>query len=233
MNKRLKFTAQIAMAGVSALLLSACFGQPDVKRNKKPDRPSTTQKAPPPRGAVPAFSTQDSRACLVSLQQASVRYDALDNQYFGGGCSAIDSVKLLDIGVPVSNLGAMTCPLARNFSAWAQYAVRPAARQFFGAEVVKIETMGTYACRNINGASSGRLSQHASANAIDVSAFVLSDGRRITVTKDWQGDRKAQDFLRALHKSACRRFGTVLGPDYNRAHYDHFHFEMNGNGFCR
>jgi hypothetical protein len=233
MYKRLKFTVQIGVMGLSALLLSACFGQPDAKRNHKPDRPSPTQKAPPPRGAVPAFSSQDSRECLVSLQRASVRYDALDNQYFGGGCSAIDSVKLMDIGVPVTNLGAMTCPLARSFSAWAQYAVRPAARQFFGAEVVKIETMGTYACRNINGASSGRLSQHASANAVDVSAFVLSDGRRISLTKDWQGDRDAQAFLRALHKSACRRFGTVLGPDYNRAHHDHFHFEMNGNGFCR
>lgn len=233
MNKRLKFTAQIALTGVSALLLTACFGSPDVKRSQETKRPSPTHKAPPPRGAMPAFSSAESRECLVSLQRASVRYDRLDNQYFGGGCSAIDSVKLMDIGVPTSNLGAMTCPLARSFSGWANYAVRPAARQFFGAEVVKIETMGTYACRNVNGAASGRLSQHASANAVDVSAFVLSDGRRISLIRDWNGDRDAQGFLRALHKSACRRFGTVLGPDYNRAHHDHFHFEMNGNGFCR
>ena len=57
----------------------------------------------------------------------------------------------LDIGTPVSNLGPMTCPLAKNFAAWAQYAVRPAARKFFGQEVVKIETFGTYSCRNIYG----------------------------------------------------------------------------------
>jgi hypothetical protein len=233
MNKRLKLTARIMVMTVSALMLAGCFGAPDAKRNQKTPKPSTTQKAPPPRGSMPAFSSAESRECLVSLQRASVRHDRLDNQYFGGGCSAIDSVKLLDIGVPTSNLGAMTCPLARSFAAWANFAVRPAARQFFGAEVVKIETMGTYSCRNVNGAATGRLSQHASSNAVDVSGFVLSDGRRITVLRDWNGDAKAQGFLRALQKSACRRFGTVLSPDYNRAHHDHFHFDMSGNGFCR
>ena len=111
--------------------------------------------------------------------------------------------------------------------------VRPAARKFFGQEVVKIETFGTYSCRNIYGGRSGRLSQHAYSNAIDVSGFVLADGRRIMLDGGWKGDRASQDFLRALHSSACRRFGTVLSPDYNAAHYNHFHMDMSGNGFCR
>ena len=140
---------------------------------------------------------------------------------------------LVDIGTPVTNLGPMTCPLARNFAAWARYAVKPAARQYFGTEVVKIETYGTYSCRNIYGGRSGRLSQHASSNAIDVAGFVLADGRRIMLDGGWKGDKASQDFLRALHKSACRRFGTVLSPDYNAAHYNHFHLDMSGNGYCR
>ena len=57
--------------------------------------------------------------------------------------------------------------------------------------------------------------------------------RRIMLDGGWKGDKASQDFLRALHKSGCRRFGTVLGPDYNAAHYNHFHFDMSGNGYCR
>lgn len=169
----------------------------------------------------------------MDLKQAGVRFTPLPDREFGGGCSAIDSVKLLDIGTPVTNLGAMTCPLARNFAAWVEFAVRPAARQYFGTEVVKVETFGTYSCRNVNGGRSGRLSQHALSNAVDVSGFVLADGRRIMLNGGWNGDESSQEFLRALHKSACRRFGTVLSPDYNAAHYNHFHLDMSGNGYCR
>src|SRR3546814_11422073 len=122
----------------------------------------------------------------------------------------------------------MTCSLARNFAAWAQYAVKPAARKFFGTEVVKIETFGTYSCRNIYGGRSGRLSQHAYSNAIDVSGFILADGRRIMLDGGWDGDPSSQDFLRALHKSACRRLGTVLGPDYPAPPYHTIHFDKNG-----
>ena len=211
------------------LALSACVGGTD--RRSGGDWPKTAVK--PKAAVVPAFSTPASRACIVELGNAKVRFTPLANQDFGGGCSAIDSVKLLDIGTPVSNLGAMTCPLARNFAAWVQYAVRPAARKYLGSEVVKVETFGTYSCRNIYGGRSGRLSQHAYANAIDVSAFVLKDGRRITLLEGWQGSGDEQEFLQLLHASSCKRFGTVLGPDYNAAHHNHFHFDMSGNGFCR
>jgi len=42
-------------------------------------------------------------------------------------------------------------------------------------------------------------------------------------------------FLRAAHETACKRFGTVLGPEANEAHRNHFHLDMakrrNGN-YC-
>lgn len=34
------------------------------------------------------------------------------------------------------------------------------------------------------------------------------------------------EFLRAAHKTACRTFGTVLGPEANRTHRNHFHVDM-------
>ena len=184
------------------------------------------------------FQSADARICLSELKSKSVKYLALPNQSFAGGCRTIDTVKLMDFGTPTSNLGAMTCPLASNFAAWAQHAVRPASKQYLGSEVVRIETFGTYSCRNVNGGRSGKLSQHAFGNAVDISAFVLKDGRRVSVLSGWRGDKSEQQFLRRLHQSACKRFGTVLGPDYNSAHANHFHFDMaqsmkDGSAYCR
>ena len=79
-----------------------------------------------------------------------------------------------------------------------------------------------------------RRSGHALANAIDVGGFVLKDGRRVTVLNDWHSpDPAMQRFLQAIHKSACRRFGTVLSPDYNAAHANHLHLEDDRAGLCR
>ncbi|WP_447761618.1 extensin family protein [Sphingopyxis panaciterrae] len=224
---------RILVAAAAALALSACFGAPEAMKNNSGKRPVASKPNRPQVVGTPSFTGAEAQQCAFELKQAGVRFTPLPNQDHGGGCSSIDSVKLLDIGTPVSGLGAMTCPLARNFAAWARYAVKPAARKYFGSEVVKIETYGTYSCRNIYGGRSGRLSQHAYSNAIDVSGFVLADGRRIMLDGGWKGDSDSQDFLRALHKSACRRFGTVLSPDYNAAHYNHFHLDMSGNGYCR
>lgn len=187
--------------------------------------------------AGPMPNSQAFRQCTARLDAAGVRFEPLPDQERGGGCAIIDAVKLLDIGVPTANLGAMTCSLAGSFAAWARYAVLPAARLYLGSEVVRIETFGTYACRDMRGAGgtiAGKLSEHAHANAVDVAAFVLADGRRISVKADWQGDDAAARFLHVIHDSACRRFRTVLSPDYNAAHRDHMHFDMGGKGvYCR
>jgi hypothetical protein len=191
-----------------------------------------------PRVTNDSFSSNESRKCLTDLKAQSVRFQVLPNQMRGGGCRTIDTIKLLDLGTETANLGPMTCPLAANFAAWARHAVRPAAKQYLGSDVVRIETFGTYSCRNVNGGRSGKLSQHAYANAVDVSAFVLRDGRRISLLNNWNGEPQERAFLRRIHQSACKRFGTVLGPEYNAQHANHFHFDMaksmkDGSVFCR
>ena len=114
---------------------------------------------------------------------------------------------------------------------WTRYGASRAAEQILGSPVVKLETFGSYNCRNVAGST--RLSAHSTASAVDISAFVLADGRRITVEGGWNGSSAERQFFRAIHQSACKRFGTVLGPDYNRAHEDHLHLELDGGGFCR
>ncbi len=211
-------------AGVVALcaMLAACGGTPEPRRSVRPVR------AP---AAVTAQSPE-IRQCVAKLRSQGVRLEALPDRRYSPGCTALGSVKLLDFGVPTTNLTTMTCPLAEKFVGWARYGVQPAARLFLGAELVRIETFGTYACRPIAG--SGRLSEHAGSNAVDVAAFVLADGRRVSVKDGWNGDSREKQFLRIIRQSACRRFRTVLSPDYNAAHHDHLHFDLGGRGgYCR
>ncbi len=213
---------------LGALLVSACSGGGDRDR-PRPIRPAAKVKPKPP---TPRAESAVIRQCKSQMLARGFQFSPLPDRDFGGGCSAFGSIKLLDVGVPVTNLGAMTCPLAANFAAWARHAAMPAARVYFQTELVRVETMGTYSCRPIAGSS--RLSEHARSNAVDVSAFVLADGRRISVRDNWNGDdAQAREFLRRIRTSACRRFPTVLSPDYNAAHHDHFHLDMGGKDFCR
>lgn len=206
--------------------LSACIGAPEERR-----RGATANSA---QGITPR---PEARACLAELGRTEASYTPLPDQYYGAGCSALNAVRLSalrsdDASLALTNLGPVTCPLANTFAAWARFGVDRAARQILGSELVRIETMGSYNCRNVAG--SNRLSAHATANAIDVSAFVLADGRRITVSEDWrEGSAAERRFLQVIHSSACRRFGTVLGPDYNRAHHDHIHLEFGDRAYCR
>ncbi|URW74997.1 extensin family protein [Sphingomonas donggukensis] len=211
-----------------ALSLAACGSGPT--RTDLPTRP---------RNSPPIVLTQPpsraTQACYADLLQQSVRYSALPDRDYGGGCLLTGTLQLIDYGVPTTNLRAMACPLARTFVAWVRYGVVPSGREILGSPVVRVESMGTYACRNTVGTRTiNRLSEHAVGNAVDVSAFVLEDGRRITIERDWRNpDPAVQDFLQTVRRSACKRFGTVLSPDYNAAHYNHLHLDLGRGGLCR
>lgn len=196
-----------------------------------PARPAASRPAAP---GLP--STRETQACLADLARDNIRYSALEDRNFGGGCSLVGAVQLIDIGVPVTGIKGMRCGLARSFTGWASFAVAPAARQILGSDLVRIESFGSYACRNTIGTAAAytRLSGHAIGNAIDIGGFVLADGRRITVQNGWRSDDPdVRRFFEVIHASACKRFGTVLSPDYNAAHYNHLHLEDDRAGFCR
>lgn len=209
------------------VLLSACTGHSS-------DRPSAPIARPPERGNpfTPSAQLEDVQQCFADLRSAQVRFTPLPDRQYEGGCSTLHSVKLLDIGTPVTNLGVMTCPLAKRFVAWIRYGVQPAARLIMGSELVRVESYGTYSCRPIAGSS--KLSEHAHSNAVDIAAFVFTDGQRVSLKDNWRGSGRDARFLSIVHQSACKRFKTAISPDYNSAHHDHFHFDMGGSGgFCR
>jgi hypothetical protein len=182
--------------------------------------------------------TPQAQQCLADLGTTGAAFSPVSDRYYGAGCSTVGTVNLSaiqgDAGrFSLANMGPVACPLAETTAAWARFGVDRAAREVFGIPLARIETMGSYSCRDVAG--SNRRSAHATARAIDVSAFILADGRRISVLSGWSGTTwQEQRFLRLIHASACKRFGTVLGPDYNAAHHDHLHLEAGpAGGFCR
>ncbi len=203
-----------------ALALAACGS---------PERPTT------PRPTIATPSARETAQCLADLRAMNVAYRVLPETDSGNGCGLSGTVQLVEIGVPVSGLGAVRCGEARAFSGWLRNAVAPAAYQILGSELTSVQSMGSYSCRNVIGSKrTDRRSGHAIANAIDVGGVTLKDGRRLTILNDWSSpDPQVQRFLTTIHASACRRFGTVLSPAYNAAHRNHLHLEDDNARFCR
>uniref|UniRef100_Q07PV0 Extensin family protein n=1 Tax=Rhodopseudomonas palustris (strain BisA53) TaxID=316055 RepID=Q07PV0_RHOP5 len=128
--------------------------------------------------------------------------------------------------VAVKPAATLACPIVSALDKWLAEAVQPAAMRWFGARVVEIKQISAYSCRGMNGNSRAHISEHAFGNALDIAAFTLADGRRITVKNGWKGMPEEQGFLRDVHATACDRFNTVLSPGSNIYHYDHIHVDL-------
>lgn len=178
---------------------------------------------------------RDFAQCRALLDRAGVQYTALPPRSAEGGrCGYADAVRLKPEGARriafrPADLG-VACPVAAALAMWEWNVVQPAAQARFGRTVVAIEHFGSYSCRRLYGRDAGAFSEHATADAVDIAGFRLSDGTRIGVAADWGDDSARAAFLRDVHAGGCRLFATVLGPDYNAAHRDHFHLDQAERG---
>ena len=150
-------------------------------------------------------------------------------------CEVANPVRLRSIDGVVATLRETDCATALRLAMWTQHGVRPAARDILGTDLREVIDQGSFNCRPIRTPSgnSTRWSTHATAMAIDVSGFTLTDGRTLRLIADWDGEGSEARFLRAARDAACRWFVTTLSPDYNALHADHFHFQAKGWGTCR
>ena len=226
--------------GPSAVIASK-GGRLDVKldalgRERDPMR--AVMLAPKEAGAWPREATRKARArCAVVL--AATNVDASPLPPIGGpsGCGIAAPVLVRAFGaVKINPPARLNCTFAAAVYKWLTDVVQPAARKRFHQPVVAIRQYSSYACRRRGGITRGpvRISEHAFGNALDVAVFTLADGKTISVLEDWGGfsalfNRKAA-FLREVHKNACGIFSTVLGPEANKAHRNHFHFDLGRAG---
>jgi hypothetical protein len=130
------------------------------------------------------------------------------------------------VPVEIKPTATLACPIVSALDQWIAASVQPAAQKWFGQQVVELKQISAYSCRGMNGQVGARISEHAFGNALDIAAFVLADGKRITVKGGWRGSPEEQGFLRDVQGAACDQFTTVLAPGSNRFHYDHIHVDL-------
>lgn len=128
--------------------------------------------------------------------------------------------------VSVKPAATLACPIVSMLDRWFAESVQPAAQRWFGMRVVEIKQISAYSCRGMNGNPHAHISEHAFGNALDIAAFTLADGRRVTVKDGWRGLPEEQGFLRDVQGGACQLFNTVLAPGSNAQHADHFHVDL-------
>ena len=182
-----------------------------------------------------AALTDDAATCRALLDRAGIHYTALPAVSAANGrCGYADGVRFTQGGarriafVP-ANVG-VSCPVAAALAMWEWNVLQPAAHRHFGARITRIDHFGSYSCRRLYGRDAGTWSEHATADAIDIAGFRLSDGTRITVARDWNGKDEKAAFLHEVRDGACDLFATVLSPDYNAAHHDHLHLDQASRG---
>ena len=152
-----------------------------------------------------------------------------------GACGIDAAVRVREVaGVSLTQEALMNCETAKALKTWVTRSAKPELRSI-GGGLSRLKVAAHYACRTRNNLPGARISEHGKGRAIDISAFILRDGSQLTVLKDWSSGRGSRA-MRAMHKGACGPFGTVLGPNSDRFHRDHFHFDTaryRSGPYCR
>jgi len=124
----------------------------------------------------------------------------------------------------------LSCDFAAVVTAWLLQDVADAAATHMGSALAHVGSGPGFQCRRRNNQPDGKLSEHALGKALDIAHFSFRDGTTATIAQDWAADTKEGRFLQAVHKSACQRFTTVLGPDADESHKSHLHLDIGCHG---
>ncbi len=188
------------------------------------------------RSGAPDLSAYPAQAGLSRLcNNPALLGDVLDD-ISEGQCGISNPVAVHVVaGVTLSSPATLNCRTANTLAKWVENDAQAAVKNL-RSRITGMRVLASYACRTRNSQRGARLSEHALGNAIDIASFTLANGDVVSVEYDWRSAGKPQKAVRALHASACGPFGTVLGPDSDRFHYNHFHVdtaEYRSGSYCR
>lgn len=151
------------------------------------------------------------------------------------GCGVKNAIRLREVaGVTLSQPSVMECGTAKALKKWVENGLKPAVGRT-GGGVSSLTIYGHYVCRTRNHRKGAKISEHGKGKAIDIGAIKLQNGQSLSVLKDWNKRREGR-ILKKAHRAACGPFGTVLGPDADKYHKDHFHFDTarhRSGSYCR
>ena len=197
-------------------------GEPEIPpATEAPDRPAEQ--------TVPAAPAPPVSACRQALSEDIAIAPSIPSVHGPGGCGGDDLVRLEAIVLPDKHRVAVTppatlrCPMASEIADWVRRDIAPLTQKL-GSEIAVLDNFDSFECRGRNRVKGAPLSEHGKANALDVRAFRLADGREIGLTDRSQPRTLREDVLH----SVCARFATVLGPDSDWYHEDHIHLDLAG-----
>jgi hypothetical protein len=196
----------------------------DQPRDQPKDQPKDQSKD---QAAPAAQPTPQPSACRLALTDAIAIAPSIPDIHGAGGCGGEDLVRLEAIVLPdkrqvsVKPAAILRCPMASALAEWIRNDIAPLAAGL-GSAISNLDNFDSYECRGRNRVAGARLSEHGRANALDVRAFRLANGRAVSLT-DRTVPREVRESV--LH-SACTRFPTVLGPGSDGYHEDHIHLDL-------
>jgi len=178
---------------------------------------------------------RDRELCTRVLRGPVISASPVRDNPIKDGCGWENAVRISSAGGASLSVGTVSCEVAAGIAMWMAHEVQPRAVEIFGSRVTSVQQMGTFACRNVLGRKmwTDVRSEHATANALDISAFTLASGRQISVVRHWSGSGAEARFLREIHSAACRYFRVAIGPEFNALHRDHFHYDRGFLSRCK
>lgn len=227
--------------------------RPETLEDPKEDAEPAVVEDAPEADPLPEAQPDDEAAPAVESEAPAV---ARDDRIYQTACPALLSGKVVGemlqpiaegicgerspLSVSAVNVNgrqigfsagvATNCEMAGALADWVG-AVDAYANAALDSPLATLETGTSMMCRGRNGNAEAATSEHGFANALDVTGFTLEDGRRIAVEADWlPASMPEGKLLRQAHGAACGLFTTVLGPEANDSHNDHFHLDLGCHG---
>lgn len=231
------------------------------KQESKPAEEPKPVEAPSPAGAdapgqVPAVQSDPScLAALIAAHGSDVRAARLEPKP-DAVCAVVEPVvvEALTIGadsdrrrVVLQPAVTLSCAMATSVAQWLETGVQPLVKGHFSRDLTALRVGGGHECRRRNRSANGLLSEHATGRALDIFAFVITEGKSgegkagdgktgngktghgksdgTVVVEKPEGELQRR-FLTAIRQSACGAFMTSLGPGSDAAHANHLHIDI-------
>ncbi|HEY1862060.1 MAG TPA: extensin family protein [Gemmataceae bacterium] len=219
----------VVIAALLASIVSAAEGAGPA--DNKPDENAKQAKT---LVSVSGMAASDYAACVSKLTSQKAVFEQLATVK-DEGCELSGAVKLLSVSTPFGEVSlaskpTMLCSFGRQFSGWVRDVAAPLTLGYTDQKLAQIETGSAFSCRPRYDKPGLVPSEHAKGDAIDISSFVLADGRRISVKPQNSDISLSRDLILALRTTACGYFTTVLGPGSDIAHAEHLHFDSGIHG---
>ncbi len=179
---------------------------------------------------IEAESDAEHSECVRELQSLGVVFKDISRIDDGNGCGIDKPIKVSDVlpGIKLKPDGVFRCPVALALARWMKESVIPAAAvaaKDQGA-IVSVNQASSYICRLRNSAETGKISEHARGNAVDVASFSFEKGEDIAVQPRREDSTLVGAFQRTVSAAGCLYFMTVLDPESDAAHETHFHLDV-------